>query len=139
MLLSLSSCLFGTVVIHASLVQAHDLHFIFVFVTMLSILYHSNKTSIMFQENPKVFKCIHVLDVCFAHIAFCYMTIRMLLYKSPLLIFSVIMLLIWRHINKNELIQSTLLNETQLKNTMYWHVLFHVVGVMAVHLFLLLH
>jgi hypothetical protein len=88
MLLSLTSCLFATVPLHAFHTQNTSYHHIFLLVTVLSILFHTTQHTV-----------IKTIDTAVAHMAFLFMVWESynaaLAKQAWLLVFPVVVAALW--------------------------------------------
>ena len=116
-MLFLTSFLFSTVVLHAHYRSEHDIHLLFLIITMMSILFHT----ISFFDNqnviaPKMFHVIRLIDKFWAHFAFIYMTFQgYMRMKYLIFVFDILVIFIWW--KRLCAIDSNL--------GIYWHALLH--------------
>lgn len=115
-----TSCLFSTVVLHAQYKELHDIHLLFLSVTVLSILYHS------LSGSDKCFIYVAFCDRIAAHFAFFYITILSVTQAPHILLFSFAISATWH----------SRLSAKHYTTGIRWHALFHIVSVIAAHSFI---
>lgn len=125
-MLQISSCFFGTIIVAAHIFQNEIIFYLFTLITIFSILYHSNKNTAFQTRHPRIFFFIKVADRILAHLGYVYVTLEMWRHESPLMFFSVVILLLWIRINT-----TTSISESNLL-----HLCFHFISILSVHLYL---
>lgn len=116
--LQLSSCLFGTVVLHAYHKREEALHFLSLCVTICSILNHSSVSHSFIRR----------LDMFFAHVLCAYAAFYLALGLNPLLLLVVIIVGLWFFEMGFSLSLETAENV---------HAAIHVVAVLGLHSYLI--
>lgn len=122
-MLQYTSCLFATVVCHAHFQNMSDIFCIFLSVTVMSILFHSNKNH---QEMPeKTIQVIRTIDTIVAKTAYLYSTYNLIMpsLKWPI-IMSILLFIIWIKVHRST-------NQQEL-----WHAIFHCVAVSSAHMYI---
>ena len=127
-MLYLTSCLFGTVVLHAHYQANHVIHFLFLLLTMLSVLFHSMHCFDAKRVVPVLFKNIHVLDRTLARFLVVYVSYKFyFIIGCYALLGSLSIILLW----------IALLSEKDELRGVRLHALLHIIAVLYSHSLLL--
>jgi hypothetical protein len=111
--LQLTSCLFGTVVVHAYAKREALLHLLCLIQTVLSVWNHSSKNA-----------TVRSVDMFFARVLFCYGSFQLAYTMNPFFVFSLALAVLW--VAECRLVEC---EETATKV----HAVLHVVACVGMH------